>query len=513
MRRSLLALLAGLLLYAGHPPIGIGAVGFVALVPLAALARDLEGARWRAGIGYGSLAGIAFFAPLLIWLTPFGYVAYVALVLVQALAVGAWTLLVAAWGGRRGRAVVAVVAWMGLESLRSTWPLGGFSWGALAYTQVDVPLVLGVARTLGGTGLGLVLATVAVAVEAAIAQGTRAWGPSRGTERSADVLFDAMRVPLLTVLGVLSLAVLLSGEAPAGDGRTLEVGIVQGGDTRATSAAGVARIDTGRIVRVTELMLEATQAFAADPPDLVVWPENSLDRDVRTEDGAPVRSLLEEALGDVAPAPILAGEIREGPRPGTLLNSMTLFTEDGIGDSYSKRHPVPFGEYVPARAALDWFPPLDQIPRDVVPGEGAQVVQVDGAAVGAVICFENTYAELARDQVRAGADLLVVSTNNSSYGRSAMSAQHVAFSRLRAVETGRWVVHAGISGISGFIDPDGGLHRETGLFRQATPRMEVPLLQGETLAVRLGDTLPVLLQVLTFGAVLALLADRLRHRS
>jgi apolipoprotein N-acyltransferase len=187
---------------------------------------------------------------------------------------------------------------------------------------------------------------------------------------------------------------------------------------------------------------------------------------------------------------------------------MTVFTQDAIGDSYHKRHPVPFGEYVPARSLIGGLAPLQQIPTDVVAGRGPQVLDVGGARVGGVICFENTYARLARDQVRAGADVLVVSTNNSSFGDTAMSAQHLAFSQLRAVETGRWVVHAGISGISGFISPDGEVVQRTDLFRPDAIRMDVPLIDGLTPAVRLGDAVIGTCWALLLLALAALARDR-----
>lgn len=516
-RRPALAGLGGVLLYVGHPPVGLGAAGLVALVPLVALARELAAdsdlavsARARLGATYGALAGIIAFGAMVPWLIPFGFVAYLGLVLVQAAYISVFMAVAAALGERRGRAVVTVAAWVAFESVRGAWPLSGFAWGGLAYTQADGGLVLGLARTLGPAGISAVLATVAVAVEEAIHEGFGGWARARTTAVPGDALFTAMRTPILTVLGVLSLAVLLAGEAPPPTGDTTELAVVQGGDTRATSAAGVNRIDSDRIIRVTDLMLEATRPLADDPPEVVVWPENSLDADVRTPDGAAVAERLDTALQLVAPAPILAGETAEGPRPRTLHNNMTVFTQDDIGPSYTKQRPVPFGEFVPAREALDWFPPLRQIPFDVVPGGGAQVIPVAGARVGAVICFENTFPDLAREQVRAGADVLVVSTNNSSFGQSAMSAQHLQFSRLRAVETGRWVVHAGISGISAFIDPDGGLHQVTRQFEAEVIRMDVPLVEGLTPAVRLGDAVAWLAVAVALSGLLltALAAHR-----
>ncbi|MGI9016682.1 MAG: apolipoprotein N-acyltransferase [Euzebya sp.] len=511
LSRGGLALLGGFLLYAGHPPLGLGPVGFVALVPIVALARDLQSAPIRSRFGYGLLAGMLAFGPLLYWLIPFGYAAFGGLVLVESVYIGTFVTITASYGERRGRAAFTVAAWVALEAIRGSWPLGGFGWGSLAYTQASGGPVLGVARSLGAAGVGMVLAITAVAIEQAIAAGRASWPAAHDSDLPADAVFRAMRTPILTVLGVLSVAILISGEAPAPSGDTTSFGIVQGGDTRATSAAGVNRIDIGRIVRVSELMLAQTRPFAADPPDVVVWPENSLDRDVRSPDGAQVREILDQALALVAPSPILAGETADGPRPGTLLNNMTVFDSQGVAvDSYSKRRPVPFAEYVPWRSLLGDLPPLRQVPSDVLAADAPQVLDVAGAQVGGVICFENTFPHLARSQVRAGADVLVVGTNNSSFGDTPMSAQHIAFSQLRAVETGRWVVHAGISGISAFISPEGRVMQSTELFQPAAIRMDIPLIQGLTPAMRLGDAVAWLAALATLIGLGWLALDRVR---
>lgn len=481
----------GLLLWMANPPIGLGVLGLLAVAPLVALARELADAgagSWRT-FAWGVLAGLVAFLPMLYWLIPFGYVPYLLLSSIQALFVGLYVLLLRGWGERRGRAAIAVVAWVGIEVLRGGWPLGGFGWGVLAYTQADGGLLLGAARTVGTYGLSALLVTIAVAVEEIVRGVLRELPTARATSVPADAVFARIRTPLLTVVGTLVLGVLIAAEPPPTTGRTIDVGIAQAGETRYSSAAGVNRIDDERIEAVADLMVEATRPFAENPPDLLVWPENSLDRDVRTERGAAVRERLDAALALISPAPILAGETAVGPRPGTLHNQMTVFTADGPQQSYVKRRPVPFGEYVPARGLLEWFPPLEQIPNDVLAAEGPQLIDVVGGRIGGVICFENTFPSLAIDQVRAGAEVLVVSTNNSSFGDTPMSRQHVAFSRVRAVETGRWIVHAGISGISAFVDPDGGVHQQTALFEPAAPRMEVPLVDEETVAVRVSGAL------------------------
>src|SRR5206468_7784539 len=81
------------------------------------------------------------------------------------------------------------------------------------------------------------------------------------------------------------------------------------------------------------------------------------------------------------------------------------------------------------------------------------------------ICYENSFFDLPRDFVRDGVTFLVVPVNNASYGFTAVSDQHLQMSRMRAVETGRWVVDAAVSGVSAFIGTDGRVTRQTGLFQ------------------------------------------------
>ncbi|TMK21213.1 MAG: apolipoprotein N-acyltransferase [Actinobacteria bacterium] len=148
---------------------------------------------------------------------------------------------------------------------------------------------------------------------------------------------------------------------------------------------------------------------------------------------------------------------------------------------------------------------LRQIPSDGVPGTAPVVFSVGTAKVGTVICFESTYPNLARDLVRDGAQLLVVSTNNASFRRSPAARQHMAMSQLRAVEEGRTVLHAAISGITAVIDPAGRIVTKTSLFEHAVVRRTVPLGDGLTPYARFGDAIE--LGIAGLGAFAAIAAN------
>jgi len=222
---------------------------------------------------------------------------------------------------------------------------------------------------------------------------------------------------------------------------------------------------------------------------LIVWAENSLDRDPRTNP-----EIFQPIVGELRAvgAPLLAGAILdEGAR---FTNSTILVTPEGeITQRYDKQHLVPFGEYVPIGFFRRLVPALDrELPTNGRAGTQPVLFTVAGARIGTAICFESTYPEVARGLVRAGAQLLVVNTNDASFGTSPASRQHLAMAQMRAIEFGRTVVQAAIAGPSAIIHADGRIEQRTGLFRPAVVRARVPLASGRSLYARAGGVLEML---------------------
>jgi apolipoprotein N-acyltransferase len=221
-------------------------------------------------------------------------------------------------------------------------------------------------------------------------------------------------------------------------------------------------------------------------PDLVLWPENASDIDPFTD--ADAAALITKAV-DAVGVPILVGAVLDGPGADHISNVGILWSpQTGPGEQYTKRHPVPFGEYIPLRSIARMISKdVDLVARDMIAGTGDG--RLDGAAVpiGDVICFEIAYDGLVRSSVQAGAQLLVVQTNNATFGHSAETYQQLAMSRLRAVEHGRAVAQVSTSGSSAIIRPDGSIQAQSGaLF---TPALLVGAVQTRaelTLATRIG---------------------------
>ena len=110
-------------------------------------------------------------------------------------------------------------------------------------------------------------------------------------------------------------------------------------------------------------------------------------------------------------------------------------------------------------------PEVDLVARNFVAGHRVGVLDAGPARLGDLICFEVAYDNLVRDTVRAGAQLIVVQTNNATFGYTDESVQQLAMSRVRAVESGRAVVHVSTVGVSALIRPDGSVIQHTQLFR------------------------------------------------
>lgn len=485
-----LALLAaagsGLALWLALPPVDLGPVAFVGLIPLL---MALRGARARRGALIGFVFGLVFNGILFTWLIPVSVVAYAGLAIGMAAFLALFGAIVPViWNERAPvRTALAIgAAWALVEWLRGIWPFDGWHWTWLGATQHDNPLMTPLLSIIGALGLGAVLAAINALLLIAIRRAPR-WG-------SAAVPFA-----VAAVMAVAPFAIPLSQP----DGPAVDVAIVQGNVPIELGTAS--RIIEDNIVAENHARVHRT--LATDPPDLAVWPENALDRDPTRD--AFLGPLVGEAIRDVG-VPTLLGAITERP-DGRLYNENLLFDPGGnLVDRYAKNHPLPFGEFVPFRDALDWIPDISRVRADLTAGTEPGRFELGDVRFSSIICFENAFADLVRETVTEDTGFLVVTTNNSTFGISAAPEQHVVLSQLRAVETGRWVVHAALSGISAVISPQGEVMQRTGLFEPASLRASIPTASGTTVYDAVGGWLPLAFLVLLGMAYLVPRRDKAR---
>ena len=482
------AVLAGLVLYLSFPPVGAWPL---APVGVAALTLVCRGTSVRRGALLGLAAGLALFLPLVEWTaTIAGLGALVALAVLQAAFLALLGAALPLVVRLQGWPLWTAGLWVLSEALRSRIPFGGFPWGRLAFSQGDSALTPFAA--VGGAPLVSGVVALLGAVLAWSLLGLR----SRPLAATAG----------LAATAVAALAVAAAVPLPV-SGSPVQVAVVQGNVPRLGLDFNAQR------AAVLQNHVDATRALADDvragrvaAPDLVIWPENASDIDPFRDREA--YGLIDAAVRDIG-VPVLVGAVLQGP--GDMLSNAGIVWDPvtGPGERYVKRHPVPFGEYIPMRSLVRTVTSkVDLVPRDFVAGDEVGLLEVAGVPVGDVICFEVAYDGLVRDAVTAGGGLLVVQTNNATFGRSAETAQQLAMGRLRAVEHGRTVLVAATSGISAVIAPDGELVAQAPVFTREVLSAAVPARTSLTLATRLGALPELVLSALGAGAVVVALARR-----
>jgi apolipoprotein N-acyltransferase len=505
--RLLAAPVTGALLAAAFPALDLGPLALVALVPLLLV---VETVRPRAAAVLGYLAGLTFFGLHLLWIAQFlswtgavAWLAWGALSAIQAIAFAAFFALVPATRALGAwRLLVLPAAWAVLELLRAYHPLGGFPWGLLALSQHDAGLLLPLARVVGGFGL----AAVIVAVNLAVAFWIRAlWAGAQAGSRIKRAAALA-GLPLL-VVGLLG-ARLAVPAAPAPSGQTLDVAVVQAG---LRGGHGLAQGQTTQEVFDNHVRRTETIALTpGEPADLVVWGEGAADADPLSNPGR--QAAVVQAARE-AGAPILLGATTRIDEDHRATEGLLYTPQGQLADRYQKRRLVPFGEFVPFGSVLGRLIPATRegVPYDKVPGVRLEPLLVDGIGAGPLICWESAYPADARQLTRDGSEVLLIMTNNASFGTGAGPLQHLAAGQLRAVETGRTIVQAAVTGISAVIEPSGQTRSETGLYQDTVIRVQAPARDGITPYVRYGRRIEAgMVGVAVGGLVLAGLLWRRR---
>lgn len=439
------ALLSAALMWASFPPLDFGILVFVAPTPLLWALRRARTPRQAGWVGF--VFGAAFWGGMLWWIFILGAVAWIPLTAALGLYAAAYGVLMYAartWDPQRWW-VLAVGGWAAMEFLRARFPFGGFPWGSAGYAIGNLDWMRGSAQWIGPTGWSVLV----IGFAAGLVLSTEEEGDRRWVELSGGLILA------LTVLGAVF--------APSAGGAPVRVAIVQGN----SPCPRVHCADEKQTIFNNHLRL--TRGLDPERVDLVVWGEDSFGGAFNPTFNPEVASQMAgEAMR--LDAYLLAG----GTRPadtGYFENLNLLFAPDGsIVGEYLKRHPVPFGEYVPFRDVLEFIPQLDEVPNDMVGGDRAVVfpLTVPGGelTLGSVISFEGAFPRTIRSEVRAGAHLLVVATNEGSYGRGPASDQLLGMVRMTATSLGVDVVHAAVTGRSALIGADGTIRTTTDLFTE-----------------------------------------------
>ena len=467
--------LAGGLLAASIPPWGFWPLGYVGMALWVELLADAG--RWRRA-GLSALVSVSWLGPATVWMVDLTLIGW-------PLAVAGFAAMHAVAGALvpsdHRRLAAFCAAFTLAELLRWTWPFGGVPLATMAMAQVSSPLAL--AARIGGP----LLLTALTAV---------------GGVTLAAILAARLRPAVVgaAVLAAAGLAAMVApGSMPIGidgtpdPGELITVAAVQGGGPQNT------RADVCEQRAVFERHLNTTRDQVTTPVDLVVWPEDvvhpSPDTAVtpaRCDQPLLADSEARAALSDLArdlDTVLVVGFFERTADREANRNYAAAYNSDGVPvDTYDKVRLVPFGEYVPLRSTAERF--SDELPaRDVRAGPPDEPAVLDTALgpLGVSISWEVFFDHRARSAAGDGdGRVLLNPTNGSSYWLTVVQTQQIASSRLRAIETDRWVVQAAPTGFSAVITPDGEVIERTGISESRVIQTTVELRHGDTLAVRLG---------------------------
>jgi len=363
--------------------------------------------------------------------------------------------------------IVFPAAWLLAEWLRG-YILTGYAWMQPGYTQIDLPLS-GYAPVFGNHAVGALIVVTSAALLAAVLN-KLSWQKA------------LLVVAFIWVAGFALKQV--SWTQPAGD--DVEVALIQGNVPQALKWKRHMHRKTLEMYR--DLTLEHKDA------DVIIWPETAIP-DYKHR--VPAYLLNMRAEMEQSDTDLLMGLFIKNMDSGRYYNSVI----NARGGEYRKRHLVPLGEYVPFRSLIGFINRWINIPMsDIDSGPDDQpLLVVAGQPVGISICFEDAFSrDVRRDLPEA--TMLVNMSNDAWFDGSHESRQHHAIARMRALETGRYMLRATNTGISSVIGPQGEELEVATPFEQQVLRASVTPLKGQTPYVFWGDAFILLLAIVLVGA-------------
>lgn len=484
--------LAGTVLSLAFPPADVPAIGLLGIPLLLGLIHG-QPLRRRAAIGF--FAGAAFFSIHLYWIDRIGWYALLALVLLEAPFLAGFAAIAgvnAAGRGPLSRSLILAGIWVALEMARGAIPFGGFPWGTLGLALHGLAPARRAAAWVGTSGLsGIIVAGSSLALSLLARQLNARAGDG------SSVPHQTRRIQALLTLSALVLLTGLPSALPRPkEGRPVRIAIVQAGIERPWTSPPDPLV-------VLEEHIGLTRQLRGENLDLILWGENVIE-------GGSSPDLVAEVSREIG-IPISSGAVEDAPSGGWLNLVVAARPDGGEIGRYAKEHPVPFGEYVPLRPVFGRVPILArEVPRDMIRGTSPATFNYDFGPASPVISYESAFPGIVRTARLTGATMIEVHTNNSSYGRSSASEQHLALDQMRAAELGVPVLRAAITGISALIDSAGRVVASLGLYERAVLRGEVRLGGPPTPYARAGDW--TLAYPLILASALLGLIHRLRDR-
>ena len=480
------AIIAGLLYFLSFPPYDFWYLIFPALY-LFYYSLLSSKKSFLSGFIFGCVA----YGVILLGIQSIGLEAWIPLTFLMGLMYGVFSKLFSYLNTKSGNNFYVLLAALAVfDLIRAYFPFGGFPWGfpstVLLTGPIDSPLFFEVPltfRNFGPTGSSLLLQSLPLVIALGVFS----------KSKPKNYLKDYSIFLLIIFTIFISNYVVNDYQNTQLETSELNITIVQGN----SPCPGAKNRCSNERQKIYDSHLVQTQSLEGNF-DLVVWPESSTgfnnDPGVhsRVQNDVSAQALRLDSY-------FLIGGDRPVQKEYFENYGIFINREGEIVDQYLKQHPVPFGEYIPFRKYLDWIPPLALVPRDMIRGDGQKIFMVNDTKISTVISFEGSFQRYIRNSVLDGAELVVILTNQASYGESGMSDQFILMSRANAISNERPIVHAAITGKSAFIDHNGKVISQTELFETTTLNEKLEVRQTETPYSKYGNYLNYIFII--FGAL------------
>ena len=480
------AIIAGLLYFLSFPPYDFWYLIFPALY-LFYYSLLSSKKSFLSGFIFGCVA----YGVILLGIQSIGLEAWIPLTILMGLMYGVFSKLFSYLNVKSGNNFYVLLAALAVfDLIRAYFPFGGFPWGfpstVLLTGPIDSPLFFEVPlifRNFGPTGSSLLLQSLPLVIALGVFS----------KSKPKNYLKDYSIFLLIIFTIFISNYVVNDYQHTQLETSELNITIVQGN----SPCPGAKNRCSNERQKIYDSHLAQTQSLEGNF-DLVVWPESSTgfnnDPGVhsRVQNDVSTQALRLDSY-------FLIGGDRPVQKEYFENYGIFINREGEVVDQYLKQHPVPFGEYIPFRKYLDWIPPLALVPRDMIRGDGQKIFMVNDTKISTVISFEGSFQRYIRNSVLDGAELVVILTNQASYGESGMSDQFILMSRANAISNERPIVHAAITGKSAFIDHNGKVISKTELFETTTLNEKLEVRQTETPYSKYGNYLNYIFII--FGAL------------
>ena len=439
----------------------------------------------------GFIFGCVAYGVILLGIQSIGLEAWIPLTFLMGLMYGVFSKLFSYLNTKSGNNFYVLLAALAVfDLIRAYFPFGGFPWGfpstVLLTGPIDSPLFFEVPlafRNFGPTGSSLLLQSLPLVIALGVFS----------KRKPKNYLKDYSIFLLIIFTIFISNYVVNDYQHTQLETSELNITIVQGN----SPCPGAKNKCSNERQKIYDSHLAQTQSLEGNF-DLVVWPESSTG--FNNDPG--VHSRVQNDVSTEAlrlDSYFLIGGDRPVQKEYFENYGIFINREGEVVDQYLKQHPVPFGEYIPFRKYLDWIPPLALVPRDMIRGDGQKIFMVNDTKISTVISFEGSFQRYIRNSVLDGAELVVILTNQASYGESGMSDQFILMSRANAISNERPIVHAAITGKSAFIDHNGKVISKTELFETTTLNEKLEVRQTETPYSKYGNYLNYIFII--FGAL------------